>query len=75
MLLKNMLEDLGGADISPENPIPIPNVSRLFHAMAIDVLLLLGNAIDSETAGQRSRAAKGCRVVRAPPQRPRHCPR
>lgn len=27
MLLKNMLEDLGGADVSPENPIPIPNVS------------------------------------------------
>ncbi|EHK24698.1 hypothetical protein TsFJ059_007506 [Trichoderma semiorbis] len=28
MLLKNMLEDLGGADVSPENPIPIPNVNE-----------------------------------------------
>ncbi|KAL7913012.1 E3 ubiquitin ligase SCF complex, Skp subunit [Trichoderma velutinum] len=28
MLLKNMLEDLGGADVSQENPIPIPNVNE-----------------------------------------------
>lgn len=28
MLLKNMLEDLGGADVSLENPIPIPNVNE-----------------------------------------------
>ncbi|KAH6610309.1 e3 ubiquitin ligase complex scf subunit scon-3 [Trichoderma cornu-damae] len=28
MLLKNMLEDLSGADISQENPIPIPNVNE-----------------------------------------------
>lgn len=34
MLLKNMLEDLGGADVSPENPIPIPNVS--FNPYTLD---------------------------------------
>lgn len=34
MLLKNMLEDLGGADVSPENPIPIPNVS--FNSCTLD---------------------------------------
>lgn len=34
MLLKNMLEDLGGADVSPENPIPIPNVS--FNPCTLD---------------------------------------
>ncbi|KAL7798363.1 E3 ubiquitin ligase SCF complex, Skp subunit [Trichoderma ceciliae] len=28
MLLKNMLEDLSGADVSQENPIPIPNVNE-----------------------------------------------
>lgn len=56
MLIKNMLEDLGDATISKENPIPIPNVNDAVLTKVIEWCVHHQN--DPPTSGDDDDAAR-----------------
>lgn len=56
MLIKNMLEDLGDASISKENPIPIPNVNDAVLSKVIEWCVHHQN--DPPTSGDDDDAAR-----------------
>lgn len=56
MLIKNMLEDLGDASISKENPIPIPNVNDSVLSKVIEWCVHHQN--DPPTSGDDDDAAR-----------------